>query len=345
MGQAWSENVVNQNVSILMNVMINVLQDCSTVGVANQTIIIDGCHDADFTGINQRQYVYVDGTCLMSASSQIKIDTDMKTAVEQVAKAINTALSLNPGSTRARNITDLVTKLSFAIKQSFLQNCAANLTAIQGFFCKNSTGIRVKWVKQKQVINVTRNCTMNTAIVTDIKTRLVTEVKQTAIAEVKGLLDGLLQMLLIILIILGAVVFLGLQGFNKALDPTVLAGIALLILMVLVVNYALGWFPFRKTSTSNSLERNKEISKRNNTILAFVIGLIVVDVAFLVFWRWFLHGSSSAGSASASASAGASASKARPRKAVGTSTLLSLTPAGRVAKVVSAAAGGGKSRK
>lgn len=286
MGNAYASNVVNNVVEAFFNVMTNITQDCSTQMLASQILQIENSQNVVVNHVNFQQWFDIDLNCLQSSDTTVDIKNQIDQTIEQLSTAINQSLNLNPGSTTAQNIVNLITKIGYNISQTYLQDCSANLQGVQAIFIRKSSNILVQYVNFSQTINVMRSCVMNTNSLIALQNQLRQQISQTATAKVQGLLDGLLQMLAIILVIGAAIFFIFWKGGSILKNPLFIFSITLIILVLLIINYFLQWFPFKKVYNTDTSSTQDEKKKFNKTLLIIFLVLALINVFALVFFYW-----------------------------------------------------------
>ena len=178
MGNAYASNVVNNVVEAFFNVMTNITQDCSTQMLASQILQIENSQNVVVNHVNFQQWFDIDLNCLQSSDTTVDIKNQIDQTIEQLSTAINQSLNLNPGSTTAQNIVNLITKIGYNISQTYLQDCSANLQGVQAIFIRKSSNILVQYVNFSQTINVMRSCVMNTNSLIALQNQLRQQISQ-----------------------------------------------------------------------------------------------------------------------------------------------------------------------
>jgi hypothetical protein len=285
MGSSQSTNVLNDQTNILFNTITNVMQDCSSKVTGGQNVSVDHCSNVVVNGIKQTQYISVNVNCIQNATASKEFDTTIQQTIQQMSKALNQAVSFNPGSTEANNTTNLVTNYVNTIKDTFVQNCATQLSAMQNVSCSFSNNITFNAIDQTQALNFARTCTMNSTDVVKAKTALTQHISQSATSTVESILSGLLGAILLVLIIAAAVVFIFFQSSGSVLanltNPLFLCALVLIGAVLAIIGYFFKWWPYKKVSDKSSSDDQAAAKKRNYTILALATGLAALDAVFI----------------------------------------------------------------
>ncbi len=257
MGSVYSKNTVNDVVNLLTNVVIDATQGCQSSISQDQVINISGNNNVKINlgKIDWSQVVNYNTTCSSMVSTQNTIDDNLKQEVKEITKALNQNLNLNPGSTEAENVANLVTTLSVQIKESFNQTCQNVISQDQVI---NISGNRNSQITASLDWNQTTDgvfkCIQEDSAVNNIKEQLEQQIRQKADVEVANALGPIIIVILIVTIIIAYFIF---KGYTDTLKSQgLLIGIAVIIVIVIVVIIIYlvlarwqKWWPFRKQTT------------------------------------------------------------------------------------------------
>jgi uncharacterized membrane protein len=281
MGNTRSRTEVNRTVDALFSVVNNTAQDCSS-NLTQQQVdrIVNNTGSVTITDSNYEQFAAVDVQCLLTAKTQNDIQAKLIDQVKQQSEAISQQFQLSGAEATA--VTNLLTQISLEITNNFASNCPAAILQEQGVDIANNAGnIVFRAIRRNQVANVLRSCSASADNVNAIKGEIQTIVDQTARAKTENFLSGLLQLLAIILILLGAFALVGFKGLNILTQPDFWLGLVLLLGVVLIVNYFLNWLPYRGVSSGDASTEAQDARRFNLYVLLAVVVVVLIDVGLI----------------------------------------------------------------
>lgn len=247
MGGAQAKNILDNTINNALSILNQTTQTCETSLSQNQSINIQNCTNVNISGVNFNQIGSVNISCAQSGSSSSDIATTLKNDFQQAATAINQALSLNPSSTTAENITRLMENLSTSIQNVYTNNCIPSAVQNQSIVAScpvNGGTATINAVNFNQTNNDIINCTQQSTSVSSIKSQVENIISQTASATVEPIISfGALIVILVVLVI----VFFQTTGPAIKIIIVVIA----IVLIYLAFAYFFSIFPFSKSSTTN----------------------------------------------------------------------------------------------
>lgn len=201
MGQTKSKNLVDIVNDVSASVIMNNVQNCSSVSTQTQNISNSGW----LIGVSQSSTSVINLNCASSFQMNTDIANQIANAIAQEAKSQNIALlgALNFNS--AENIVNIASRVNNTITTSLVQNTLTSIAQAQ-----NISGIGVG-VGISQTIDAT---TVQSALAdaisrTNLATSIANDSNQSASAETTNPLsfitDSIWIMLLFVVIIIGAI--------------------------------------------------------------------------------------------------------------------------------------------
>jgi hypothetical protein len=160
--------------------------------------------------------------------------------MSQMAESIMGAISLNPGSAEAKNITRTAIKLGTEIVNSFNQRCGSRLDTKQTVRVEGNNNV-IEFISFKQAAALIRNCVQTSSAVTTVANDIQAQIDQTAKAEKKGI-----DLNFLVIIIVGIVLVFGAGGTKVVTSPAFIGGVVVLVGIWLGVAWATSRFPFQK---------------------------------------------------------------------------------------------------
>jgi len=121
MGGSHATNMINNSVSAMINVGNDAGQSCQPISVSTQEIDFSACGDINISNTTFGQVTTMDVTCTQKAAQDAYSKTNLEQKAKQMASSVTTALSLNPGSSDATNITNLSMSVATAVHNSAQQ--------------------------------------------------------------------------------------------------------------------------------------------------------------------------------------------------------------------------------
>ena len=219
MGNTVSQNIINDVVNIVHKTvnsatMTNELSASQVYGIH---VVAAG--DVTISDITINQNLKVMQTSKMDAKTKAKFNDDIKEKLKQAAESVKAALSLNPGSVSATNITNVMTTLTTEVSNSFSMVNKQTLDQTSGIEATSGGNVIIHYVTINQANETIMNSIMTSSAVQKSLLKLAQAISQTAKAKSKGMLSGLMMVLL--LVVGGGVVF-----GKKLLKPEVFLPVA-----------------------------------------------------------------------------------------------------------------------
>ena len=253
MGNSQASNILNNTINQSISILNRTVQKCETSLSQQQGIDINGCSgDVIIRNVNFNQSGTIDIQCAQSSSSTNEITDEIKTNFEQSAEAINQALSLNPGSTDANNVTNLMQQLALDVVNTYSQTCIGGTVQSQQITrtCPATGGgnTTIEQVNFDQVSNGTSSCTQDAINDNSAKLSIENIISQKARAVVEPIL-GLGALILIVIIVVIVLFMTGASSITSII--VIIIVIAVGIGIYLLIAWIVKIFPFASTSVDN----------------------------------------------------------------------------------------------
>tara|TARA_B100000900_G_C20555690_1_gene706716 strand:- start:257 stop:1012 length:756 start_codon:yes stop_codon:yes gene_type:complete len=237
MGNTTSENIVKEVTKLSVKVVNDNIQSIDTKG--NQSNIVEfsgNCKMYD-TNISQVNRLTYDLKGFSSGNFDTKIQDELNKQMKQKAESVTQNLSLNPASTRANNITNIITELSNEVVNTYKQNCSVNMVSINKFTCKGNADLYNLNVSQENYSDAVVNCIQKNDSVQDIANKLKTEIDQTAKAKQDNALMSLVWLILAMGLFISLPLLVGGAGAVKVLTNENVLFYGFLIFIILFLSY------------------------------------------------------------------------------------------------------------
>lgn len=291
-----AQNEIQTALDSVVSVVAEAVQSCPTFS-ASQTIDISGNCVVDVGTLKQDQAVNVDSDCVQKGWFTQNVQQDISEKLEQLAKSVDSGLSI-ANATIAKNTVQSIIDLRSELLNSFALNCNGQQYQ-QNVICRDNGTLKGTWVGQKQVINATIDCTMQSKSVQDATTKVTRDISQKADAEQQGLFGGLLAAAIAIALIVGVVFVVkavagSKGGASKLWKVGIVSSIGvLLVSVVFIALYGAQLWPYYKilpTSTDDDKDHNTAI------FVPFAIagGLSLAGLVALIWYHYKKGGSAAA---------------------------------------------------
>jgi len=206
MGGAHASNTINSAVSAMINVGNDAGQACQPISVNLQEIDFSACGDINISNTKFGQITTMDVNCSQKAAQDAYSKTNLEQKAKQMASSLTTALSLNPGSSEATNITNLSMSVAASVHNSVQQLIASASNQAQkvSFTTKcSATGgnINVNNVQFTQFSSSIVKGLQESKQVASAVTALKQAVDQTAAAKQTGIFGEFGSIAVIIVVI------------------------------------------------------------------------------------------------------------------------------------------------
>ena len=237
MGGAITKNIIDNHMSATAEVLNESIQDCGGDIDQEQSLVIGGKHST-LRNVDMSSNVAVDFSCSQTASAQTDVDQKLSAKMEQMAKSVMGAISLNPGTAEASNITKLCLNLGTAVHSTFNQKCGSKLHSRQSLVAGGEDNY-TDGVTMTTATSIIKSCGLTSDAITKARAQLDAAIKQVASAEKKGL--SLAFLVVIVLGILGGLYF---GGVTLATSPVFWIGCLTAIAGYFALAYFAKWWPF-----------------------------------------------------------------------------------------------------
>lgn len=239
MGNASTKNIIETSIDLSINVITTAMQDCATTLTQDQLLQVIGDGNS-VSHVNFRSMMNTDISCMQETKVQNDISSKISNKMEQMAKSILGALSLNPGNADAENIIKNSIKLGTKIQSAFNQKCGTEIKSSQTLKVQGDNNI-ISFISFDQAISLIKNCVSHSSAVNDIKNDIENTAKQIASAEKKGI-----SLMFLAIIVIGIVMFVGVGGTKIATSPAFIGGVVVLVFMFLAVMFITKKGPFKE---------------------------------------------------------------------------------------------------
>lgn len=288
-----AQNEIQTALDSVVSVVAEAVQSCPTFS-ASQTIDISGNCVVDVGTLKQDQAVNVDSDCVQKGWFTQNVQQDISEKLEQLAKSVDSGLSA-ANATIAKNTVQSIIDLRSELLNSFALNCNGQQYQ-QNVLCRDNGSLKGTWVGQKQVINATIDCTMQSKSVQDATTKVTLDISQKADAEQQGLFGGLLAAAIAIAAIIGVVFVVkavtgsskggSSSGASKLWKVGVVSSIGvLLVSVVFIALYGAQLWPYYKILPTSTDE-----DKNHNTAIfvpfAIAGGLSLAGLVALIWYHY-----------------------------------------------------------
>jgi len=248
MGPALAKNTLDDTITQALDILNQTTQNCETSLAQNQNINISNCTNVTLKNIDFNQSGSIDIKCAEAASASSDIQSEISQQFSQAAAAINQALSLNPSSTTAENITKLMEELSTQIQNVYTNNCIPSTIQSQGtnITCPTQGGtVDLEFINFVQTNQAIIDCTQQTIANSAIKNQLDNIIDQTA----KATVEPLLSFGAIILVVVIVIIFL-IYNFTPSGNTILIIFVILTVVTIiyLIVAYIYKFYPFQVQS-------------------------------------------------------------------------------------------------
>ena len=223
MGQALSFNISKQTIDVSLRITNSFIQQVTTYGNQSNKIKIDHCKDVTIDHVWLENYATVDIKAFQEAESQSAMTANIEQELHQYAQSVTQWLGLS--SEVAFNYSKETVKLGLMISNRFSQTCATKFSQQNAITCYDSTGVTLKYVEFKNVMESVTQCTLNDQSISNQKAVIEQIVQQSAKAKEASFWAGLIAIAAIV----------GITIFAGASAQTGRSGEMFAILLVIVV--------------------------------------------------------------------------------------------------------------
>lgn len=256
MGGVYSSNVVSDSINSLEKSFSSTIQNCSVS--IDQSLIVELENLKNVTinidKIEADQVATLKTGCIAESQTQSKLKDSIDQQIEQVAKAINQNLSLNPSSTIAQNLTLLMINQEQEIIDNFNQTCVDNINQTQKYIVSNveNSTITIGLFNVSQAADAVVSCIQHVSVDSNIESQISQQISQVATAKVAN------SLAIILLIIFGIIILVASFEFGSGWKKVI--GVIVVILLIglyFLMAYFLYWPPF---TTRNQVKVTLEYS-------------------------------------------------------------------------------------
>lgn len=219
MGQAYSQNVLNDSVNLFTSTFNSSSATCQSSATNYENINISNNYNSQISlaGFNWSQAINFDVNCYNDSSVTTQTCSNLQQAVQQAAEAVASGLGIN--STDSNNLQNLMTNVQNETINAFQTSCVNNILNAQNVTVSDNNGsqIAVFGTNWSQTLDSVVQC-INSAIANTTNSTTLTQ-SLSQIAQAKSIgwsAFGVFMVLLAIIIILGIGSFL-LGGGGEAM--------------------------------------------------------------------------------------------------------------------------------
>lgn len=212
MGNTISQNVVDDVLNVVHTTVNKTMMTNSQAVSQVAGFHINAAGDVTVHDIKMHQDMKVMQTAALNAKTKATFHDDISQKMKQAAESVKQSLSLNPGSAIASNITSMMDNLTTDVSNSFSMMNKQQLDQQAVGFVKSGGNVKMSYITIVQANETVMNTIMSSSAVQETMLKLAQAVSQSAKAKEKGMLSGILM---ILIVILGGGVLLG----KKLLEP------------------------------------------------------------------------------------------------------------------------------
>lgn len=247
MGNSSARAILNNTVNNALSILNQSTETCETLLSQNQSINVNNCSNINISNIDFNQTGSINISCAQSASSNSSISTELQTSFKNAADSINQALDLNPGSTDAEAITNLMQNLATAIQNVYTNNCLPNIVQQQSVnaTCTVQGGtVQISYLNFNQTESSISNCTQQSTSVSNIRSQIENIIDQHSSSTVQPII-AFGAIILIVIIIAIIMISSGSSGILTLIVIIVI--LAILIGFYFLLARHFGWWPWKPT--------------------------------------------------------------------------------------------------
>lgn len=251
MGSALAKNIAEETVNQSISSVNTAVTNCSAVYDVTSSINFSasngGVIDINNLDCNFNNMYSVNTHCVGQTNISSSINSNISQQAALTATAISQNLDLNPGSTTAENIADVVSNLSFEIQNNIYNSCLTQATATQSLnLLATGPGSQVNVnglvCNFSDTITAAQTCTFNNTISSQLTTSVEQAISEAASATVENALGWILMAIAIIVLVF----------FFFTLEAGTWIFIVLIILLLVIIVYIIialiySWWPFNRT--------------------------------------------------------------------------------------------------
>jgi len=216
MGNVSASNIIDNNVSTMVDVSNSTSQKCVPTTTQEQLLrVVGNCphSNINISHINFASAATISTSCAQKAVQSAEAKTQVEQVASQMAEAVSQAMTLNPGSTDSKNIMNLSMNVAVAVNNTVAQMVAPAASQSQ---IVDLTGceVNVSFVDYNAYAKNFAEAVQSSNQVSNAVTALKQAAKQIAKSKQEGMFAWIVAIVVGIVAIV--VAFLGLGG-GKAL--------------------------------------------------------------------------------------------------------------------------------
>jgi hypothetical protein len=192
MGGTSSTNIVRDTTNTLIESANTAASESTISQMCVNSTILKNCKNISNINIDQEM------NCIVNQQNMVDVTQDAAAAVTddktvtQLAETIAQNLDLNPGTKESTNITELVSNLAIAVRNTVTSSCIIASDNANSFVCEGSENLWNINVKQTASSGLYSNCVLKATQVTKAQADLKQAIDQTAKTTVKNTIAAIL---------------------------------------------------------------------------------------------------------------------------------------------------------
>jgi len=249
MGISSSRNVVEQNISSMIEIVNSAATHCTTKLDGVQEIDVDLACSAGDVRIHGNKFNYnakTEVVCAQNVDSSTNVVQEVEQQAKQMADSAVGALGI--GIAKSANVAKLTMDIATRITNRSALNCFLQSSIRQGIYVRKSD----EECEKPYLVDVydntfdsfntsSTNCLHDVAYNTTATQKLLQISDQKATAKVESIFSFLTTLILVVVVIL--IAFVG--GGSKAMSsPVVLVVIVLIVFIYGLIGYFKNWWPW-----------------------------------------------------------------------------------------------------
>lgn len=230
------ERILESSASILNE---TIMKNTSTISQTQGIKIRNVKGDVNISNINWKQFAQINTKALASSAVSNEVAQQLQEKFKTEAAAVSESLSLSVN--QSQNVSKLSQKLAIEVANKFSQECSQQTNQSQSFDIEGVGGnVNIHAINWEQYASQTLECTLNSAANSSTVTEIENEIDVGAKAEGKGLMSGPLIFILVIILVIGAVLYGGMQMTGGTLQEVIKNKWVWIAIMSIVGLYLVG---------------------------------------------------------------------------------------------------------
>lgn len=256
MGAQTSKQQIDNLVRTVTNISTTQTNGCAnaTSQIINFRII--GSENIEVINKEIRQAVESIANCAQSASTDVKLQSEINAAVQQSVKQAKDALNFNPGNQTSENILRVAIEIANTVTQAMANTCNVSTGQAANFDIIDSKNVKVSNDVISQYAKLQASCVQNLASISAITNRVTEDFKQTT--EQKQETGWLLIIIIIVIIVYFFLIYAEKGNRRTAI---IIVGMFLLAALIAYYIYLRNKKPDAQKAKDNAEKNSAESNK------------------------------------------------------------------------------------